>query len=301
MRRPGRRRRTAAGGGRARARRPRPPRVDLVGGEEPPEAERAAADVRPVRRWCPTTRRGPVGAVAGGARRGALVGRRDRGRCRVRWPGRPGPRRRPTVSVVGERRSRRARSALSVLLPGETMSRLLPSALICCAPGACAPWPRPTVSITAAMPIRMPSTVSVERIRCARSAPQPVRRVSARSCRPAPGTARRRRSAVVHVHDPLGARGDVVLVGDQHDRAARACSSSNRPSTSAVDVESRLPVGSSARSSAGLGDQRAGDRDPLLLAAATARRAGGRPGRRGRPGRAPPGPAPGARPVGTPA
>jgi len=52
-----------------------------------------------------------------------------------------------------------------VVLPGETMSRLLPSWLIWLRTCACAPWPRPTVSITAAMPIRMPSMVSPDRSR----------------------------------------------------------------------------------------------------------------------------------------
>ena len=61
--------------------------------------------------------------------------------------------------------------------------------------------------------------------------------------------------------------GNVVLVGDQHDRAAVGVELLEQPSTSAVEVESRLPVGSSARITAGLGDKRARDGDPLLLAA----------------------------------
>ena len=46
-----------------------------------------------------------------------------------------------------------------------------------------------------------------------------------------------------------------------------ACSSAKRQRTSAVEWESRLPVGSSARISAGIGHQRPGHRDPLLLTA----------------------------------
>ena len=65
-----------------------------------------------------------------------------------------------------------------VVLPGETMSRLLPSWLIWSRTWACAPWPSPTVSITAAMPIRMPSMVSDERIRRERMASRAVRNVS---------------------------------------------------------------------------------------------------------------------------
>ena len=45
------------------------------------------------------------------------------------------------------------------------------------------------------------------------------------------------------------------------------CRSLSRASTSAVDAESRLPVGSSARMQRRLGDQRPRDRDALLLAA----------------------------------
>src|SRR5664279_2035186 len=68
--------------------------------------------------------------------------------------------------------------AVVVELPGVTISRLLPRELIR-APTSCwLPRPRPTVSTTAAMPIRMPSMVSPERSRCPRMASQPVRMVS---------------------------------------------------------------------------------------------------------------------------
>ena len=61
---------------------------------------------------------------------------------------------------------------------GVTMIMFEPSELICEVICACAPWPRPTVSMTAAMPIRMPSMVSSERIRRALSAETAVRMVS---------------------------------------------------------------------------------------------------------------------------
>ncbi|HEX5346590.1 MAG TPA: hypothetical protein VFW64_05735, partial [Pseudonocardiaceae bacterium] len=67
---------------------------------------------------------------------------------------------------------------LLVMLPGVMMSRLLPSELICWLICAWAPRPSPTVSMTAAIPIRMPRTVSPERIRCDRTASSPVRMVS---------------------------------------------------------------------------------------------------------------------------
>ncbi len=67
---------------------------------------------------------------------------------------------------------------LEVELPGETVSRLVPKAEISEATWAWAPSPSPTVMITAAMPMRMPSTVRAERIRCVRIASRPVRNVS---------------------------------------------------------------------------------------------------------------------------
>jgi len=63
--------------------------------------------------------------------------------------------------------------------PGLTMIRLEPRELICWVIAAWAPWPSPTVSITAAIPIRMPSMVSAERSRRAFSASKAVRAVSA--------------------------------------------------------------------------------------------------------------------------
>src|SRR5580698_2626498 len=68
--------------------------------------------------------------------------------------------------------------ALLVALPGDTTSRLLPSALIWSLTCFCAPSPSPTVRMTAAIPIRMPSIVSNDRNRCERTAARLVRAVS---------------------------------------------------------------------------------------------------------------------------
>jgi len=65
-----------------------------------------------------------------------------------------------------------------VLLPGETISRLLPNASICSDTRACAPSPRPTVRITEVMPMTMPSMVNADRSRCARMASRPLAKVS---------------------------------------------------------------------------------------------------------------------------
>ena len=65
-----------------------------------------------------------------------------------------------------------------VALPGDTVSRLVPRALISEVTLSWAPCPRPTVRMTAAIPIMMPSTVSVDRSRWVRTASNPVRRIS---------------------------------------------------------------------------------------------------------------------------
>ena len=49
------------------------------------------------------------------------------------------------------------------MLPGRTMIRLLPMLWICCCIRAVAPAPTPTIAITAATPMMMPSMVSAER------------------------------------------------------------------------------------------------------------------------------------------
>ena len=88
----------------------------------------------------------------------------------------------PTVSVEAEPKPPRM-PELDVVLPGVTVSRLDPRAVIS-EPTCCwAPSPRPTVRMTAVMPIMMPSTVSVDRSRWDSTASRPVRNVSRRFIR----------------------------------------------------------------------------------------------------------------------
>ena len=88
--------------------------------------------------------------------------------------------------------------------------------------------------------------------------------------------------------DARGVLGDVRLVRDQHDRdARRARAPGTAPSPRRWSRESRLPVGSSARITFGCVDERARDRDALLLAARELVRVVIERARRGRPARAP--------------
>ena len=61
--------------------------------------------------------------------------------------------------------------------------------------------------------------------------------------------------------------GDVVLVGDQHDRVASAWSSSRKPSTSSAESRVEIAGRLVGEEHLGLGDERASDRDSLLLTA----------------------------------
>src|SRR5665647_1820022 len=65
-----------------------------------------------------------------------------------------------------------------VVLPGEMINRLVPRASTCAVTCCWAPMPSPTVRITAAIPMRIPRTVSAERIRWLRIASRLVRKVS---------------------------------------------------------------------------------------------------------------------------
>ena len=82
------------------------------------------------------------------------------------------------VAVSVDALPRPPRTPPVVVLPGLTMSRFEPSLLIESRTWAWAPWPSPTVRITAAMPMRMPSMVSAERRRWDRTASIAVRNVS---------------------------------------------------------------------------------------------------------------------------
>ena len=218
----------------------------------------------------PTTRRRPVGRAGGQRRR-----RGRRSGPRAAMSGAPTLRRqrlrRRAASAWTPSRSRRARRRRRCVLPGETTSRLVPSASI---------WLRTWRLRALAEPDgedhrgdadedaehrqRRAQPVDADRLEpgpaaCPASScrHRPRRRVRVeRSRRRGCATTRRAR------------RGHVGLVGDQHDRAA-GCGAARRAGRARRRSrrESRLPVGSSARISAGSVDQRAGDRHPLLLAA----------------------------------
>ena len=156
-----------------------------------------------------------------------------------------------SVSVDAEPRPPRM-PPIEVELPGETISRLLPSELIWALTCADAPCPRPTVSMTAAMPIRMPSIVRAERIRRVWIASKAVRPVSTQFIGPAPSPRPVPRSSPSRIR--MTRRAWSATSGSCVIRTMvrpDACSSANSDSTSAVECESRLPVGSSARISAG--------------------------------------------------
>ena len=176
----------------------------------------------------------------------------------------------PAVSVEAEPNPPRM-PELDVVLPGEMVRRLVPSAAIweltCC----WAPSPSPTVRITAAIPIMMPSTVSLDRSRWVttrfESGPKrldDVHRWAGSAGRPVsaskiwPSLIRMVRSAASATSDSWVIRTMV---------RPPTCRSSNRPSTSSADdrveVAGRL-VGQDERR---VGDQGPGHRDPLLLTA----------------------------------
>ena len=116
---------------RSRARRPRPRRV--VGGRSRNRPWSEAAGRAPAARpaWCR-----PPWSSSWSSPRSApptlVCDRGDRRRCPARPPSRPAPSRRSTVRVDAEPKPPRTPAVL-VELPGETISRLLPSALICAA------------------------------------------------------------------------------------------------------------------------------------------------------------------------
>ena len=78
---------------------------------------------------------------------------------------------------------------LEVELPGEIVSTFEPSAVISEVTWPWAPSPNPTVRMTAAIPMRMPSTVSADRRRWLSTPLTPVRNVSSQliGCSPCSG------------------------------------------------------------------------------------------------------------------
>ncbi len=159
------------------------------------------------------------------------------------------------VSVDAEPKPPRVPVEL-VLLPGEITRRFVPSSLIWSCTWARAPWPSPTVMTTAVMPMRIPSMVSAERSRWVRTASVAVRKVSRQlttsprragsARRPGPRSARRGSRRPV----PRARAMSRSWVMSTMVRPSR-WSASNRSRMSAVDEESRFPVGSSARIIAG--------------------------------------------------
>ena len=133
----------------------------------------------------------------------AAPGRSAAASCSVKVEAEPNPPRVPDVVVE---------------LPGEITSTLVPSSLIWSWTFALAPWPIPTVSTTAVMPIRMPSIVNAERRRCVRTASVAVRNVSLQVTGPRPrSTARPRR-----LPDPgIGRRGPTLCHRGSGSCAAR--------------------------------------------------------------------------------
>ena len=141
------------------------------------------------------------------------------------------------------------------------------------APRPRAPCPRPTVRMTAVMPMRMPSIVSAERRRCG---PDRVVRgaegvAPGHRADPAPGggrAPRRRASSPSRIWMMRSARAAtscscVISTIVRPGCAARRTGRARRRGRCRVEVPGRL-VGEDQRR---LGDERAGDRDPLLLAA----------------------------------
>ena len=98
----------------------------------------------------------------------------------------------PVVSVEADPNPPRM-PELDVVLPGVMVKRLVPRAAIWEVTCVCAPSPSPTVRITAAIPIMMPSTVRPDRRRWVTTPSSPVRTVSTAFIGPAPCSAVRRR------------------------------------------------------------------------------------------------------------
>ena len=121
------------------------------------------------------------------------------------------------------------------------------------------PWPTPTRATTEATPMMTPSIVRAARSRLVRRRDS-ARRSSSRMLMP---TTRPSRRWIWRLAD----RGDLGVVGDEHDRPAGGVELVEQGhdvgAGVAVEVAGRL-VGEDER---GLGDERPGDRDALLLAA----------------------------------
>ena len=168
---------------------------------------------------------------------------------------------------------------------------LLPSELIDFWTAALAPVPAATRMMTAATPMMIPDIVSSERSLFA-STPRTANRALSRTftTRRRAGEASRRRpertghahvgphAPVAHAHHPLGVLGDLLLVGDHDERAARRVQVVEQ-------VQHARGAGAVERAGGLVGqqqhrvrDDRARDRHALLLAARQLRRVVARPG-----------------------
>ncbi len=142
--------------------------------------------------------------------------------------------------------------------PGATRSRLVPSWSSCASRSAFEDSEMPSTATIEATPIAIPSAESAARARRVRRPSAPVRRTSAAVIASSPSRSSTRRGKAAAI---------VVVVGDRDDRRAgrvqRLQQREDVRAGAAVEVAGRL-VGEQDRRPP---DERAGDRDPLALAA----------------------------------
>ena len=175
--------------------------------------------------------------------------------------------------------------------PGVTVSRFVPSASIVASRFAWLEAETPTTATIAPIPIAIPSADSAARSRRVRrpcsatpSSSRGGRRAASKRSRPGSAAAAVLISAVVaddlavaHLDPPGKRRGDVVIVGDQHQRRAVGRElveqGHDLGARLRVEVPGRL-VGEDDRRPLG---ERPRDRDPLALASRELRRPVGEP------------------------
>ena len=202
--------------------------------------------------------------------------------CPVVWT-RGAAKRTPPTSVRMARRSSQvsvgsdpapALAPPDVFAPDDTISTLVPIDANACSTRARAPSPIATIAITAATPMMMPSAVSSDRSLLRSSARSATRTTSPGLMTPPPALPaplRLTRSSWIRPSRTTITRSrvgrDVRLVGDQHDRDAVAGERGEQRhhlvAGARIEVAGRLVGQHQAR----LVDQRARDRDPLLLPA----------------------------------
>ena len=205
-----------------------------------------------------------------------------------------------------------ARTPPELTAPGTTTSRLVPRLSICLRTASLAPWPTATMAISAATPMKTPSMVSAERVRLRPIAWIAAAAIISAKAQAAVARERGRRrfgvcqapatpldrpatrlagsrplvgddQAVAHRHHAIGIGGDVRRMGHDDDGdAALAIELHQRfhdlMRGARIEIAGRLVRQQQAR----IVDQRAGDRDALLLPAGQLRRACCARGRRDR-------------------